>query len=93
MKKNIAMIKNVPYTSIVEILVCVKCIKSKANRNVSAPATHVFAPNNLLANSYINGSMPIPNNTPIIRQPNGFMPKARTPRLINTFPSGGCVHS
>ena len=37
------MIKNVPYTSIVDILVCVKCMKSKANKNVRAPAAHVFA--------------------------------------------------
>ena len=89
MKKYMAMIKNVPYTSIVAMRVCVKCMKSNAKRNVSAPAAQVLFRNNLLPNKYIKGNIPIPNNTPTTRHPKGFMPNARTPRLINTLPRGG----
>ncbi|MNR47740.1 hypothetical protein D3C85_1668810 [compost metagenome] len=68
------MMKNTPYTSIVEILVCAKCIKSKVSKNAAISA-YSERPNIRFANTYIMGIMPIPNNVPIIRQPKGFRPK------------------
>ncbi|MNC04951.1 hypothetical protein D3C75_524040 [compost metagenome] len=84
--------KNTPYTSIVEILVCVKCMKSSAN-NPAARAAYLLFLNKRSAITYMRGNMATPNKVPIIRQPNGLTPNSSIPMAINNLPSGGCVFS
>ena len=79
---------NVTYTSIVAILVCAKCIKSKVNKTQVSDANIVLL-KTLLPNKYIAGTINIPNIVPTILHPKGHIPKALTPNEINHLPRGG----
>ena len=84
--------KNTPYVSIVAILVCVKCMKSNVNKPAASSANSDLL-NSRFPNTYMIGTMPMPNSTPIIRHPIVFMPNTAMPIDIITFPSGGCEFS
>ena len=86
------MTKNVTNTSMVAIRVWAKCIKSAANNMVAKVAIHVSL-KSFFENKYKSGNIAIPNKVPIIRHPNGHIPKRRIPIEIINLPSGGCVHS
>ena len=72
--------------------VWVKCMLSSANRLMAIRDSFVDLVS-CMASRYISGSINTPTSAPMKRQPKGVMPKMRTPRLISTLPSGGCVHS
>ncbi|MNC57004.1 hypothetical protein D3C75_1066320 [compost metagenome] len=76
----------------VAIRVWAKCIKSKVNRNAAINARWVER-NRRLPNTYMMGTMAIPNRLPMIRQPKGFMPKILMPMAMISLPRGGCVFS
>ena len=88
--KYINIIKKVTYTSIVAILVCAKCIKSKVNI-MHVIAAKILLLNNLFAKIYITGIISTPNNVPINLQPKGTIPNNLTPMaiidLISILPS------
>ena len=86
------ILKNTPYTSMVEIRVCEKCMKSNAN-NPAASSASSGRLNMRLPNAYIRGIIATPNSAPMIRQPKGFMPNIATPTEMIIFPSGGCETS
>ena len=80
------------YTSMVAILVWVKCMKSKAN-NTQARAADRLSFVSRLANRYTAGTMRIPKKVPAMRQPKGFMPNKATPAAMKILPMGGWVFS
>ena len=92
MKKYISIMNNVTKTSIVAILVCVKCIKSNVNNSVIIVEIHVFLVI-FFPRRYITGTIITPNKVPINLQPNGHIPNISIPIAMIAFPSGGCVIS
>ena len=84
--------KNTAYTSMVAMRVCVKCMKSTANSAVQRNAYSLFL-NRRLPNRYSTGSIATPTSAPMMRQPNGFMPKMAMPTAMMSLPSGGCEFS
>ena len=78
--------------SIVEILVCTKCMKSEAKTTVPAAGT-AFPPKSFFRNTYIIGSISTPKSVPLKRQPKGVIPNSAIPTEMISFPNGGWVIS
>ncbi len=76
----------------VAILVCVKCMKSKANSTQARVESTVLS-DIRRANRYSAGTMRMPKKVPAMRQPKGFMPNSHTPSAMKIFPKGGWVFS
>ena len=84
-----SIMKNTPYVSIVAILVCTKCMKSKAKTAVVQAGT-AMPPNIFLHIAYNGGSMSMPKSIPENLHPKGVTPNRSMPIDIIIFPSGGC---